>query len=111
MKPDLGDKIFKTNIILACGGDALWALTGKKEIKDNFLRGLGDGFVYTVQLVNNNNTASLDRINSNIGYVVNNIQWVYKDINYMKFKLSNDKFIYYCKLIANNYANFEPSYS
>lgn len=49
-----------------------------------------------------NTTASLDRINSSKGYIKGNIQWVHKDINYMKRIYSNQYFIDMCKLIAEN---------
>jgi hypothetical protein len=55
-----------------------------------------------------NNTASLDRIDSNKGYTEDNVQWVHKDINMMKMDLSEAQFKYYCKLIAA-YDNHEPS--
>lgn len=45
-------------------------------------------------------TASLDRIDSRIGYVEENVQWVHKIINKMKQGLSDEEFIYYCKLVA-----------
>ncbi len=41
-------------------------------------------------------SASLDRINSSEGYNEQNIQWVHKDINKIKNKLSDSKFIEYC---------------
>lgn len=47
-------------------------------------------------------TASVDRIDSNIGYVEGNIQWVHKDINRMKMNYNNEYFIQTCKLIAKN---------
>lgn len=47
-------------------------------------------------------TASLDRINSNRHYTLDNIQWVHKDINFMKYTFTQDKFIEYCKIIAGN---------
>lgn len=47
-------------------------------------------------------TASLDRIDSNIGYTKNNVQWTHKDINLMKMNLNEDTFIKYCKLITDN---------
>lgn len=43
-----------------------------------------------------NKTASIDRIDSNIGYIHNNIQWVHKIINRMKMTLSHEEFISYC---------------
>ena len=38
-------------------------------------------------------TASLDRIDSSKGYVEGNLQWVHKDVNFMKQELSDEKFI------------------
>lgn len=46
-------------------------------------------------------TASLDRIDSNKGYTIDNIQWVHKDVNYMKMDLPQDRFIKICKEIAS----------
>lgn len=46
-------------------------------------------------------SASLDRIDSSKGYIVGNVQWVYKPINFMKQSLSQDDFKKYCKLVAN----------
>lgn len=45
-------------------------------------------------------TASLDRIDSSVGYVNNNIQWLHKDVNFMKQNFKEDHFINLCKLIA-----------
>lgn len=47
-------------------------------------------------------TASLDRIDNNKGYTKNNIQWLHKEINYMKSDLSVEDFIKYCKLVSSN---------
>ena len=47
-------------------------------------------------------TASLDRINSNYGYIENNVQWVHKNVNTMKWNLDQGVFIKWCKIIANN---------
>lgn len=44
---------------------------------------------------------SLDRIDSNEDYVLNNIQLVHKDINKMKNAFVEDYFIVMCGLIAN----------
>lgn len=44
--------------------------------------------------------ASLDRIDSSIGYTYENIQWVKKEINSMKWDLPIIKFIKWCKLIC-----------
>jgi hypothetical protein len=45
------------------------------------------------------NTASIDRIDSRIGYVRGNIQWVHKDINWMKQHFTQEQFINYCRLV------------
>lgn len=47
-------------------------------------------------------TASLDRIDSDIGYTKENIQWVHKDVNKMKMEFPESRFIEVCKLIALN---------
>lgn len=46
-------------------------------------------------------TASLDRIDSSLGYIEGNVQWVHKDINMMKRIYSQDYFIKMCRLVAN----------
>lgn len=46
-------------------------------------------------------TASLDRIDSNKGYIVGNVQWVHKDINFMKNDYDMAYFIKMCKLVAS----------
>jgi hypothetical protein len=48
-----------------------------------------------------NTTASLDRINSNLGYIDGNVQWVHKDINQMKWNIPIKDFIKFCKLVHN----------
>jgi hypothetical protein len=44
-------------------------------------------------------TASLDRINSNIGYVEGNLQWVHVKVNMLKMNFSEDDLIHWCKKI------------
>lgn len=46
-------------------------------------------------------TASLDRIDSDLGYTEGNIQWVHKDINKMKLDLDQNEFFTFCELITN----------
>lgn len=45
-------------------------------------------------------TASIDRIDSSKGYVLGNVQWVHKDINYMKRHLTQEYFIDLCTKVA-----------
>jgi hypothetical protein len=47
-------------------------------------------------------TASLDRIDSSLGYLSTNIQWVHKVVNMMKQALPEDKFIAWCKAVAHH---------
>jgi hypothetical protein len=47
-------------------------------------------------------TASLDRIDSCLGYTIDNVQWVHKDINMMKNKFDEDYFIEMCSLVSKN---------
>lgn len=44
-------------------------------------------------------TASLDRIDNNKGYINGNVRWVHKDINRIKWELSDDLLFYYCENI------------
>lgn len=50
-------------------------------------------------------TASLDRINSNKGYVEGNVWWIHKRIQSIKWDKSVENTYNWCKLIANNYKN------
>lgn len=52
-------------------------------------------------------TASLDRIDSKKGYSKDNIQWVHKDINRMKWDFPEDHFIDLCKLVVKTKLNKE----
>jgi len=52
--------------------------------------------------------ASLDRINSNKGYIKNNVQWVHRNINIMKNSYDENYFKKLCKMIVDN-DNQQPS--
>lgn len=47
-------------------------------------------------------TASIDRIDNNLGYLINNVQIVHKKINAMKSNMSQSDFIYFCKMVGSN---------
>lgn len=48
------------------------------------------------------NTASIDRIDSNVGYHRENIQWVHKNVNRMKNIFDEKYFVEFCKKIAEH---------
>lgn len=48
-------------------------------------------------------TASIDRIDSQEGYIKGNVQLVHKDVNFMKQQFDQEYFINMCKAIADNF--------
>lgn len=55
----------------------------------------------TLVIKNKDKTASLDRIDSSKGYTLDNVQWVHKDINFMKQNFNEEYFKYLCNLVLN----------
>lgn len=53
-------------------------------------------------------TASLDRIDSSIGYIEGNVQWVHKELNRLKNNYDQEHFIQMCREVVG-YANQQPS--
>lgn len=47
----------------------------------------------------NTQTASLDRIDSSKGYVLDNVQWLHKSVNLMKLDMTQQDFIDFCETI------------
>lgn len=60
----------------------------------------GIPIMFSEKYGDNKQTASPDRINNNLGYTKNNFQWVHKDINIMKGKLTEEMLIYYSQKIV-----------
>lgn len=50
---------------------------------------------------------SLDRIDSNKGYLPGNVQWVTKQVNFMKQSLSQEDFILLCQKIVSHQKELE----
>lgn len=50
----------------------------------------------------NEQTASLDRIDNSKGYIVGNVQWVHKQVNFMKGTMEQKEFIKFCRLISSS---------
>ncbi len=57
------------------------------------------------------NEASLDRVDNSLGYIVENVQWVFKAINIMRNGYTIDEFIFICKIVAENKTNYVPNCS
>lgn len=74
-----------------------WELFVKQEKRCRL-----SGVPLVISGTNRYNTASIDRIDSSKGYEEGNIQWVHKDINFMKRTYSQEYFIELCKRVANN---------
>lgn len=49
-----------------------------------------------------NLTASLDRIDSSKGYIIGNVQWIYKDIQKMKWNFNEKYFFDICKIVTEH---------
>ena len=47
-------------------------------------------------------TASLDRINSNRGYVHGNVRWVHRKVNLMRLDMTDAEFIQWCQLVVDH---------
>lgn len=72
-------------------------------VQQNFkcaLSGIELTYGYTGRKNKHRLTLSLDRIDSTKGYIEGNVQWVHKNINFMKSNLNQDKFFEYCKKIV-----------
>lgn len=67
------------------------------------ISGVDIGFADTiVSSKRGGDTASLDRIDSSIGYVEGNVQWVHKTVNIMKQRMTNSQLIDWCIIIAEH---------
>jgi hypothetical protein len=50
----------------------------------------------------NGGTASLDRVDSSLGYTIDNVRWVHKAINMMRNKMTDDEFYGFCKAVVDH---------
>ncbi len=89
-----------------CGRDMPFLIT-KKYIWELFLRQNKKCSLSGIDLFldpsnSSKQTASLDRIDSNKGYIEGNVQWVHKRINIMKLDDSDKDFIKWCEMIVKH---------
>ncbi len=54
-------------------------------------------------------TASLDRIDSRFGYAIENVHWVHRIVNSMKWDLPLTTFVYLCRLVTHPIIDSIPS--
>lgn len=48
-----------------------------------------------------NRSASLDRKDPSLGYIEENVQWVHKDVNFAKQRMTQEEFIVMCKKVSS----------
>lgn len=74
----------------------------KEFIWDLLLKQDNKCYFTGVEITFKDKTASIDRIDNNIGYEEDNVVMVHKRINVMRGNLTVDDFINICKLVGNN---------
>lgn len=86
----------KRNMEFSLPIDTLWALFLKQNRKCALS---GVQLTFPSRAHSSDQEASLDRIDSSIGYVENNIQWVHKDVNFMKQDFTTTEFLKWIETI------------
>lgn len=97
----------KRNIEFNITIDEAWSLAEKQNFKCALT---GDKLVFSKEIKNSNPnwnviTASLDRIDSNKPYDIDNIQWVHKTFNRFKNNYEQNEFIDMCEKVVNYQIN------
>jgi len=69
------------------------------------------GMPITISNKKSRNTASIDRIDSSKGYIKGNIQWVHKDVNFMKRIYEQEYFIDMCNRIYSHTTESNRAYN
>lgn len=104
-------KAKERNLVFELSEEYLWELYLQQDCRCIFT---GLPLTITTERTKHNNikisgmTASLDRIDNNVGYIEGNVQWVHKSINRMRQNFTVEEFIDLCKLVVNH-VNPEPS--
>jgi len=75
-----------------------WALTQEQMWAE--YRGVCMLTGWPLSIHRKSTTASLDRIDNEKGYTIDNVQWVHTMVNIAKFKYSQQQFIAMCKAVA-----------
>lgn len=94
----------KRNLLFDVTGEYLWDLFLKQDRRCALS---GIELVFTphrnAHKFRSDTTASLDRIDSSQGYIIDNVRWVHKDINKMINNYGDIKFIDYCVRCVNTF--------
>ena len=88
-----GERTLKVDL----NNNQLYDLLVKQNFKCNYT-GLK---LNVLNIFKKDSNASIDRIDSDKDYTLDNIQWVYKPVNIMKNGFSSEDFIDICNLISN----------
>ena len=88
----------RRGVEMAVSIEYIWDLFLQQDRKCS-LSGLQINFAESSRGVS---TASLDRIDNTKGYIEDNVQWVHKEINRMKWDMHQDDFLSFCRLITEN---------
>lgn len=107
---------FWLNIINSAKDRNIYFDLSVKDIWDLFLKQNRRCYYTDIEIFFKKNrkslgTASIDRIDSSKGYIIDNVVWCHKDINIMKVHSDKEKFIEYCNLIAENHPENKFTYS
>jgi len=99
----INDSAKRRDIKILVTIEEVWELFLKQN-KKCALSGMPIKFAdsYKDQRKHNGTTASLDRIDSKLGYELSNLQWVHKDINFMKQSYTQEYFVELCKHVYLN---------
>lgn len=103
----LKQKAVERNLEFSISIEYLWGLF-EKQNKLCKLTNVPIKFASSAKRKAVEQTASLDRIDSSKGYIEGNVQWIHKDVNFMKQDFSETEFYNWCKkVVINNYRYYE----
>lgn len=92
------DRCKRKGIKLGVTAEYLWELYEKQEMRCALT---GVPIIFGPRRNKSDTTASPDRIDSSLGYVEGNIQWVHKTVNSMKNVMSVEEFQDWCRLVCD----------
>lgn len=94
----------KRGLKVSIDGKYLWELYLKQD-KKCALSGMELIMIRDFRYKYRLQTASLDRIDNNKPYIKGNLQWVHKEVNFMKQNMTEDKLLYWCEKLLKHKEN------